>query len=83
MGYSFRSGQVRSESLMPTFRVSCLGHRLQPSPVPLFGTGKKGGKGMRRGLPALAGAREYQQSDWGQWQAEGVKMIWNLECPVG
>ena len=38
---------------------------------------------MRVGPPALAGTREYQQSDRGRYQAEGVTVLWNLECPVG
>ena len=44
------------------------GHRCRPSPAPLSGTGKKKGGGGRNegGPPALAGTREYQQSDRGQ-----------------
>ena len=38
---------------------------------------------MRGGPPALAGTREYKQSDRGRYQAEGVKVLWNLEYPVG
>ena len=52
--YSFlspRSGQVRSE---------CYVH-VQSK---LSGTGKKGGKGVSGGLPALAATREYKQCDW-------------------
>ena len=44
---------------------ACLGHRYWPSRVPLSGTGKKG-EGVRGGgggPPALAGTREYEQSD--------------------
>ena len=41
------------------------------------------GGGKRGEPPALAGTREYQQSDWCRWQAENVKVLWNLECPVG
>ena len=44
-----RSGQVKSEFLMCTFRASCCRARLSraqvpPSPVPLSGTGKKRGR---------------------------------------
>ena len=47
-----RSGQVRSECLTCTFRVAVVAHtchryRYQPSPVPLSGTGKKKGEGVR------------------------------------
>ena len=55
-------GQVRSER-------SVLAHRCQPSLAPLSGTGKKGEEGMGGGrgrLPALAGIREYQQSNLGR-----------------
>ena len=41
------------------------------------------GGGGGGGLPALAGIREYRQSDHGRKQAEGVNVILNLECPVG
>ena len=36
-----------------------------------------------RGPTTLAGTREYKQSNRGRWQAEGVKVLWNLECPIG
>ena len=39
---------------------ACHGHRFRPSPGPLFGTGGKKGEGQP---PALAGTREYKQSD--------------------
>ena len=48
------TGQVRSECLTCTFRASCCSahchghtHRYRPSPVPLSGTEKKGGEGVR------------------------------------
>ena len=35
------------------------------------------------GSPALAGTREYEQSDRNRKQAEGgLRCLWNLECPV-
>ena len=38
----------------------------------------------KRGIPPpLGGTKEYQQSDRGRQQAEGVKVLWSLECPVG
>ena len=37
----------------------------------------KGG-GSTGGAPALAGTREYEQSDRGWFE-----VLWNLECPVG
>ena len=56
------------------------------SPVPLPGTGinnrgrdKRGGGGS----PALAGTREYKQSDKVGSRRRVVMMLWNLECPVG
>ena len=42
---------------------ACHGHRCQPLPVPLSGTGKKKGVGIRGGLPALADTREYKQAE--------------------
>ena len=48
-------------------------HRYRPSPVPLSGTGKKKGQGVRGGLPALAGTREYKQSDWNwNWKVGNI-----------
>ena len=41
---------------------TCHGYRCWPSPVPLSGTEKKEG-GSKGGPPALAGTREYGQSD--------------------
>ena len=62
-----RSGQVRSECLtayseQAVVAHTCHGHKYRPLPVPLCGTGKKGG-GTKGGPPALAGTREYEQSD--------------------
>ena len=52
---------------MCTFRASCCSARLSRAHVPLSGTGKKvcgGGGGGSNGVPlALAGTREYEQSD--------------------
>ena len=65
------SGQVMSECLTCTFRASCCSARLSRAPVLTF-TGssvqdrkKKGGGGSKKGgPPAVAGTREYEQSDW-------------------
>ena len=52
---------------------ACHGHMYRPSPVPLSGTGKKGGRekggwaktggGSKGAPPALAATREYKQFD--------------------
>ena len=62
-----RSCQVRSECLTCTFRASCCSARL--SQVPAF-TGSSirdrktgGGEGVWGEPPALAGTREYEQSE--------------------
>ena len=57
---TIRSGQVRSEYLTCTFRASCLRRFLYP------GQETKGGGGGSKGWPALAGTREYKQSDRGR-----------------
>ena len=62
---------------------TCLGHRCWPSLAALSGTGKQAGGRNEGGTASLADPREYQQSDQGWYQAEGVEVIWNLECPVG
>ena len=60
-------GQVRSECLTCPFRASCCSARLSRVQVPAF-TGysvqdrKKRGR-SKGGSPALAGTREYEQSD--------------------
>ena len=59
---------------------ACHGHRYWPSLVSLSGTGQKGGGGGGC-KPALAGTREYKQSDQNRWRV--VEVLWNLECPVG
>ena len=62
-----RSGQVsvlRAHSEQTVVAHACHGYRYWHSPVPLSGTGKKKGAGSKGGLPALAGTREYEQSDW-------------------
>ena len=56
-------------------------------PVPGTGAGSSvRDRKIRRGNegrpPALARAREHQQSDRGRWQTGGVKVIWNLGYPV-
>ena len=61
------SGQVRSECLTCTFRASCCSARLSGAQVEAFAGStvrdmKKGG-GSIGGPPALAGTREYEQSD--------------------
>ena len=40
----------------------CHGHRYQPSPVPLSGTGGKKGEVSKRRPPVLAVTRVYEQS---------------------
>ena len=75
---------------MCTFRAGCCGARLSRAQVPAF-TGssvqdrtKKEGGGSNGGQPALAGTREYEQS-----QPESVagrrwfEVLWNLKCPIG
>ena len=64
---------------------ACHGHRYRPSQVPLSRTEqKKEGGGSNGGPPALAGTREYEQS-----QPESVagrrwfEVLWNLKCPIG
>ena len=71
-----------SECLTCTFRVNCCsvglrchGHKYRPSPVPLSGTGKKGG--------GSKGDRLY-------WRVQGIgsrwrvfEVLWNFECSVG
>ena len=42
---------------------ACHGHRYWPLPVSLSGTGKRKGGGSKGGPAALAGTREYEQSD--------------------
>ena len=37
-----------------------------------------GGGGVREGLPALAGIREYEQSDRNRFQAEGVLRCYGI-----
>ena len=63
------SHQVGLECLTCTFRASCCSARLSRAQVRAF-TGssvqdrkKKGGGGRKGGPPALAGTREYEQSD--------------------
>ena len=66
-------GQVKSECIKCTFRPSCCSARLSRAQVPAFADssvrdrkingmcgGSKGGGGVP---PALAGTREYEQSD--------------------
>ena len=62
-----KAGQVRSECLTCTFRASCCSARLSRAHVPaLAGSSvrdrKKGGRSKGE-PPALAGTREYEQSD--------------------
>ena len=62
-------GQVRSECLTCTFRASCCSAHLSQAQVLTFvgssvrDRGKKGGAGSIGGLLALAGTREYEQSN--------------------
>ena len=63
-----RSGQVRSECLTCTFRASCCSARLSRTQVSAFvGSSVRNRKkkvgGRKEGPPALAGTREYEQSD--------------------
>ena len=75
---------------MCTFRASCCSARLSQAQVPAF-TGSSvrerkkkrggGGGGNKGGPPALAGTREYEQSDRNRLQAEGGLRcygIWNV-----
>ena len=62
-------GQVMSECLTCTFRARCCSAHLSRAQISAF-TGssvwdrkQKGGE-SKEGLPALAGTREYKQSDW-------------------
>ena len=63
----FRSSQVRvfyhAHSEQAVIAHACHGHRYRPSLVPLSVPKKKGGVGTKGGPPALAGTREYEQSD--------------------
>ena len=82
------SGQVRSECLTCTFRASCCrasccSARLSRAQVSAFrvflsGTGEKRGEGVRGGPLALAGTREYEQSDRNRKQAEGVLRCYGI-----
>ena len=69
---------------MCTFRASCCSACLSRSQVSQFlcpGQEKKGGGGNKGGPPALAGTREYEQSDRNRYQAEGGLRcygIWNV-----
>ena len=61
-------GQVRSECLTCTFRASCCSARLSRAHALAFAGSsiqdrKKKGGGSKGGPPALAGTREYEQSD--------------------
>ena len=62
-------GQVRSECLTCTFRASCCSARLSRAHALAFAGSsiqdrkKKRGEGVRGGPSALAGTREYEQSD--------------------
>ena len=64
--------QVRSECLTCTFRASCCSVPLSWGQVPAFAGSsirdrrKKKGGGSKGELPALAGTREYEQSDRNQ-----------------
>ena len=78
--------QVRSECLTCTFRASCCSARLSRAQVPdsagssVRVRGEKVG-GSKWGPPALAGTREYEQSDRNREQAEGGLRccgIWNV-----
>ena len=59
--YTNKHSQVRSECLTCIFRASCCRARLSRAQVLLSGTGGGGVRGG--GPPALAGTREYKQSD--------------------
>ena len=83
-----RSGQVRSghsvyraHSVQAVVAHAC--HGYQPSPVPVWDRKKKG-VGSKGGPPALAGTKEYEQSDRESIASGGCfEVLWNLECPVG
>ena len=61
------SGQIRSECLTCTFRAGCCSARLSRAQVPAFAgssvRNRKKGEGSKGERPALAGIREYEQSD--------------------
>ena len=63
----YPTGQVRSECLTCTFRISCCSECL--SWAPLSGTGKERGR--------------EKQSDRCRYHAEHVKVLWILEWPAG
>ena len=72
-----RSGQS-AHSEQAVVAHACHGHRYR---FLCPGQGKKGG-GSKGGRPALAGTREYEQSEsvaGGGW----FEVLWNLECLVG
>ena len=77
-----RSGQVRSGQVR-VFNVHIQRKLLCPGQ-------EKKEEGKRGKPPPLGGTKEYQQSDRGRQQsdrgrqqAEGITVLWNLECPVG
>ena len=75
-----RSGQVRLFNVH--IQSSCCSARLSWAhvPAPLSQTGKKRGE-SKGAPPALVGTREYEQSDWNRYHAEGVLRcygIWNV-----
>ena len=80
------TGQVRSEYLICTFRANCCSSYLSRAQVPAVASSsvrdrKKDGDESKGGLPALAGTREYEQSDQNQYQTEGGLRcygIWNV-----
>ena len=45
-------------------------------------SGREGGGGGG-GPPALSGTREFKKAERGRYQAEGVKVLWNVDCPLG
>ena len=62
---------------------ACHGHRCRPSPVPLSGTGKKGG-GSKGETACTDGYKRVQEYRPGSVAGGGwFEVLWNFECPVG